>query len=216
MAKVKPAPPKRVIPKGRKKAPEIAQVTVLSDHAYSREVPEPAPAPKPEAEVEAKPEAVKVAEKAPEKPESGDSGLAAELGTVLADVFTLYAMAQGFHWNVVGPTFAQDHEFFGEVYEDAWGSVDRIAENIRKVGAPAPAGLSTFVKLREIEDAPASSDRKGMYAHLDRANAKVIYCLQEVFAVAERANEQGIANFAAERIDQHQKWGWQIKSTLEG
>ena len=38
--------------------------------------------------------------------------------------------------------------------------------------------------------------------------------LTEVYDIANKLNEQGICNFIAERIDMHQKWSWQLKSTL--
>jgi len=37
--------------------------------------------------------------------------------------------------------------------------------------------------------------------------------LRKAFDIANQANEQGIANFIAERIDMHAKWDWQLKAT---
>jgi DNA-binding ferritin-like protein len=37
--------------------------------------------------------------------------------------------------------------------------------------------------------------------------------LKKAFDIANQANEQGIANFIAERIDMHAKWDWQLKAT---
>jgi hypothetical protein len=38
--------------------------------------------------------------------------------------------------------------------------------------------------------------------------------LNACFAAANEANEQGVANFIAERIDMHQKWRWQLNAFL--
>jgi hypothetical protein len=38
--------------------------------------------------------------------------------------------------------------------------------------------------------------------------------LNNSFATANSANEQGIANFIAERIDSTQKWMWQLRSSV--
>lgn len=35
------------------------------------------------------------------------------------------------HWNVVGPHFEDDHEFFGELYDELSEEVDLFAERIR-------------------------------------------------------------------------------------
>ena len=45
-------------------------------------------------------------------------------------------------------------------------------------------------------------------------NMEYIVILKNAFDVANQENEQGIANFIAERIDKHQKWNWQLKSSL--
>jgi DNA-binding ferritin-like protein len=39
--------------------------------------------------------------------------------------------------------------------------------------------------------------------------------LNQVFQVATEENQQGIANFIAERIDAHQKHGWMLRSYLK-
>jgi DNA-binding ferritin-like protein len=33
--------------------------------------------------------------------------------------------------------------------------------------------------------------------------------------MADNSREQGVANFLAERIDQHQKWHWQLKAVVK-
>ena len=45
-------------------------------------------------------------------------------------------------------------------------------------------------------------------------NKDVLKDLFELFDIATEQNEQGIANFAAERIDMHNKWQWQLGSSL--
>jgi len=45
-------------------------------------------------------------------------------------------------------------------------------------------------------------------------NSEYISELKNTFDVANRVNEQGVANFIAERIDQHQKWDWFLKASL--
>jgi len=143
------------------------------------------------------------------------TALVKQLHTVLADTFTLYTTAHGFHWNVEGKDFSEYHEFFGEIYEDVWGSIDGWAENIRKLGVFAPFRMTDFISSRELGDPPLIEAKPAaMSAYLLDANEKVLECLNEVFEIATVANQQGIANFAADRIDQHQKWSWQLRSSI--
>ena len=78
--------------------------------------------------------------------------LADALKTLLASNFAYYLKAQGFHWNVEGPDFAQLHEFFADVYEDAYSAVDKIAEYIRTLEEYAPNSFERFQELSQIPD----------------------------------------------------------------
>lgn len=135
------------------------------------------------------------------------------LERLLANVFNEYLHAHGFHWNVTGSQFAQLHEFFEEIYEDVYGSIDPIAEIIRKLNVKSPFLLSEFIDLKDTPESDPK-DAMGMVSSLLRLNLAVTANLTEVYDIANKLNEQGICNFIAERIDMHQKWSWQLKSTL--
>jgi DNA-binding ferritin-like protein len=47
------------------------------------------------------------------------------------------------------------------------------------------------------------------------ATDQIIVCVNRAFALANSANEQGIANFLAERDAEHKKWAWQLRSSLK-
>lgn len=135
------------------------------------------------------------------------------LGKLLADVYAMSLKAQGAHWNVEGDDFHQFHDFFGDIYEDVYGSVDPIAENIRKCRAYAPAGLSVYAKLTTIKDGMPESDAERLCEDLLAANDRVINAIGVAFKAATAADEQGIANFLSERDDMHKKWRWQLEAT---
>jgi hypothetical protein len=65
-----------------------------------------------------------------------------------------------------------------------------------------------------LEDANVGSDARALAADLLSANEVVLNELIEAFTCATEMNQQGIANFIAERIDNHQKWKWQLSSSL--
>lgn len=139
------------------------------------------------------------------------------LASLLADVVAISFIAQGYHWNVKGSNFPQYHELFGEIYSDIYGSVDPLAENILKIGYDAPFTLSAFAAMSELA-ASATMDNscQAMAYDLYISNQVVTQKLKEAFAVADAANEQGVADFLAGRIDMHQKWGWQLKASTQG
>ena len=137
------------------------------------------------------------------------------LSQALADVTIFYHRIHGFHWNVTGKDFPQWHSKFEEIYDDVYSSLDPIAENLRKIGVFAPFRLADLAKMASVADAPvASYDPATLVADLITTNAGVLVSLNDAFQTATQANQQGIANFIAERIDAHQKWAWQLKASL--
>ena len=78
--------------------------------------------------------------------------LVEQMKVVLASVFSLYLKSHYFHWNVEGPNFPQYHEFLGDLYEEIYGSIDTLAEEIRTLGAYAPGSFGRFRELTSIQD----------------------------------------------------------------
>jgi len=138
---------------------------------------------------------------------AADQPTADALAAILEASFALYARAHEAHWNVSGSDFAEYHALFGEIYEDVLGSVDPLAESIRKLGSLAPA------LVVEARDATSVEPAVLAQALLDD-NEALIGAIRAAFDIATAAGQQGIANFLAERQDMHQKWSWQLRASL--
>ena len=69
---------------------------------------------------------------------------------VLATSFSFALKAQYYHWNIEGIHFSQYHDFFGNLYEEVFGSIDQTAEQIRALDAYAPGSLKRYKELSEI------------------------------------------------------------------
>lgn len=142
--------------------------------------------------------------------------LADSLKTLLATEYAFVVKAQFFHWNVEGPDFAQLHEFFGEIYNEVYdNSIDRTAEYIRTLDDYTPGSFERFLELSRITGQTKVPRARLMIEELLANNLQMIDLLNECFAEAESENQQGIANFIAERIDAHGKHGWQLRSFLK-
>ena len=138
-----------------------------------------------------------------------------ELTELLADVVSFYFRAHGAHWNVKGADFSEYHKLFLKIYEDVYESIDPIAENLRKLGSIAPFTLGSFMALRCLEDAPTIlQDPIALANDLLVANDMILDELSDAFDCASAYNQQGVANFLAGRIDQHQFWKWQLTASL--
>jgi DNA-binding ferritin-like protein len=54
-----------------------------------------------------------------------------------------------------------------------------------------------------------------MMEELYQDNAIILEMYKQAFHVANEADEQGICDFIASRIDAHAKWQWQLRSILK-
>ena len=144
-----------------------------------------------------------------------DSDLMSALKKTLANAYVLYHTIHGFHWNLKGNDFYEYHKFFDEIVSDIYEHIDPIAENIVKLGGEAPFLMSELVNNANIKEIGlVSKDPIELARKFEEMNSQMIDELKNTFKVANSANEQGVANFIAERIDQHQKWDWFLKASL--
>jgi starvation-inducible DNA-binding protein len=134
---------------------------------------------------------------------------------VLADSFAFYLKAHQFHWNVEGPDFPQYHDFLSDLYEEVYGSVDRIAEQIRALGEYAPGSFSRFKELSSIADSTGAPTAGEMFNTLAGDNQIVLSTLMRTYKLAEEYSEIGLSNFLQDRYDAHKKHAWMISSILK-
>jgi starvation-inducible DNA-binding protein len=136
------------------------------------------------------------------------------LKRVLANTFTMYLKAHGYHWNVIGPDFPQLHSFFGDIYGELHGAVDPIAEHIRAIDGFAQGTMARMIELSTVPEDENIPNAAAMLNNLLNANNLVIDSLKECYAAADQLGSLGLANFLQDRIDIHEKHGWQLKATI--
>ena len=136
------------------------------------------------------------------------------LKKLLASEYAFVIKAQFFHWNVEGPDFVQLHQLFNMIYDDVYGAIDPTAEYIRTLDDYAPGSFERFAELSEISGQTRVPRARLMIEELLSDSEKMIALLNQCFDAAESEDQQGIANFIAERIDAHGKWRWQLRSCL--
>lgn len=139
--------------------------------------------------------------------------LVAKMKVVLADSFTLYMKAHGYHWNVIGPDFPQLHDFLGNLYGELHGAVDDIAEHIRQINSFAPGTLSRMVELATLSEDDAIPAAAKMITNLLEANENLLTTITEAYIMAEDNKEFGLSNFLQDRITAHKKHSWMLKAT---
>ena len=137
------------------------------------------------------------------------------LKQAFANSFAFYLKAHYFHWNVEGMLFSQFHDFFGNIYQEVYASIDPFAENIRKIDSYAPGSFSRLSQLAEVNDEERIPPAKNMLEILLQDNDIVLESIKTAYDTAESIGAVGISDFLAGRQDAHMKHAWMLRATLK-
>ena len=148
-------------------------------------------------------------------PEKSRKQIAAQLGSLLADSYTLYLKTHNFHWNVTGPMFNTLHLMFETQYNELALAVDLIAERIRSLGMPAPGSYADFAKLTVIKEAKGVPKAMEMIKQLVQGHEAVAKTARGIFAIAEEGGDEATLDLLTQRIQLHEKTAWMLRSLLE-
>ena len=136
------------------------------------------------------------------------------LAQAVAETFTLYAKTQGYHWNVVGPTFHSLHEMFEEQYLELREAADTLAERMRALGALAPGSFTEFQQLATIKDHEPAADADEMVRTLTADHETISRNLRHLVEVCDDAGDPATADLVTSRLAAHEKHAWMLRSTL--
>ncbi len=136
------------------------------------------------------------------------------LSRLLADTFTLYLKTHNFHWNVTGPMFQTLHVMFEEQYNALWTATDLVAERIRSLGFPAPGTFGQFNDLSAVKETDGVPEATDMIRLLVEGHETAARTAREVFTIADEANDQPTADLLTERMQEHEKTAWMLRSLL--
>jgi starvation-inducible DNA-binding protein len=145
--------------------------------------------------------------------EESRAEIAGALSRLLADTYTLYLKTQGDHWNVTGPMFPGLHAMFETQYIELRDAVDLIAERIRALGHPAPAGFTAYGKLSSIAEGEAGLEALDMVRDLAAGHETAAQTARDVVAGAEKADDIATADLATTRVEVHEKTAWMLRAT---
>ena len=130
-----------------------------------------------------------------------------------ATTFVYYYKAHSFHWNLKDKDFPQYHSFFGDIYDEVYGSVDAFAEKIRTLQIDVPSKLTELVALSAIAE-PSAISKDAMVTELYDDGEVLLTTLKEAYNLCDIYSKFGFENFMAERIDAHEKHCWMLRSSM--
>lgn len=76
--------------------------------------------------------------------------LVIQLNSLLADVSVMYFKAHNLHWNVIGRQFVTIHTYLEEFYNELAGTIDEVAELMKKFDVYPKASMKEYLKVSSI------------------------------------------------------------------
>ena len=140
--------------------------------------------------------------------------IAAGLGRLLADSYTLYLKTHNYHWNVEGPQFNTLHLMFETHYTELAIAVDEIAERIRALGEKAPGSYAAFQSLATVTEASGDESAEDMIRELVLGQEAVTRTARDVLPAANAASDEPTADLLTQRMQIHEKNAWMLRSML--
>lgn len=136
------------------------------------------------------------------------------LQLLLAENYGLYLKTQTYHWNVTGSNFYSLHLLFENQYKDFAETIDVIAERIRALDEKVLASFSLFGLKKNSSDPSIDASSQFMIQDLINDHDNMIKLLLETIKVAVLANDKATEDIAIERLKEHEKQLWILKSSL--
>lgn len=119
-----------------------------------------------------------------------------------------------YHWYVKGPQFFTLHEKFEELYNEAAGYVDELAERLLAIGGQPVSTLKQSIELSTLEEAKGGEEAKAMVAELVKDLGVVARELTETIPVAEEGSDQPTADLLIGMRASIEKHMWMLNAFL--
>jgi starvation-inducible DNA-binding protein len=135
------------------------------------------------------------------------------LRKLYADNFTTYYKSHGFHFNVQGTMFSQDHGLLEEIYQFLWDQHDTIGEQIRQLDKAVLPSLADILDLTNIVECKKGKESsKEMFNELQQDFDTIMEVGQVIF---EKSNSYGGLNtLIGDYLKGLSKLNWKVKATL--
>ncbi len=138
------------------------------------------------------------------------------LNGILADSYALYLKTKNFHWHVTGQNFRDYHLMFDEQAQEIFGTVDLIAERVRKIGHRTLTSIGSIAKHQSIADNDdAKVSAHDMLIELRDDNRALAAKLKEAKELCEEAGDNATDGLIDDWTDMAEERAWFLAATAE-
>nr|P83695.1 RecName: Full=DNA protection during starvation protein [Brevibacillus brevis]1N1Q_A Chain A, DPS Protein [Brevibacillus brevis]1N1Q_B Chain B, DPS Protein [Brevibacillus brevis]1N1Q_C Chain C, DPS Protein [Brevibacillus brevis]1N1Q_D Chain D, DPS Protein [Brevibacillus brevis] len=137
------------------------------------------------------------------------------LNRQVANWVVLYVKLHNFHWNVNGPNFFTLHEKFEELYTEASGHIDTLAERVLSIGGSPIATLAASLEEASIKEATGGESAAEMVSSVVNDFVDLVGELKVARDVADEADDEATADMLDAIEAGLEKHVWMLEAFLE-
>jgi starvation-inducible DNA-binding protein len=116
------------------------------------------------------------------------------LNRQIANFSVLYVKLHHYHWYVKGASFYTLHAKFEELYNEAAGYVDELAERLLALNGRPVSRMADYLKLATVKEASGTEDADAMVLAIADDFRKIAAELDEGIRAAEREGDTATAD----------------------
>ncbi|CAM5795641.1 MULTISPECIES: Dps family protein [Brevibacillus] len=136
------------------------------------------------------------------------------LNKQIANWSVLYIKLHHYHWFVNGPHFFTLHAKFEELYNEAAGYVDELAERLLAIGGKPVSTMKACLEAASLEEGKGGESAEQMVQAVVADFQTVIRELEEGMSVAEKENDEATSDMLLEISSSLQKHVWMLQAFL--
>ncbi|WP_416151075.1 Dps family protein [Salipaludibacillus sp. HK11] len=137
------------------------------------------------------------------------------LNRQVANWNVMFVKLHNFHWYVKGPNFFTLHEKFEELYDEAAGHIDELAERLLTLKGKPVASMKEFLTLTTLEEAKGELASEEMVKALIEDFTRILTEIKEdVSTLEEDVDDQGTADMLLEISHSLEKHNWMFRTFL--
>jgi starvation-inducible DNA-binding protein len=136
---------------------------------------------------------------------------------LIADAFALYTKTKNFHWHLSGSHFRDYHLLFDEQAEALLGSIDLLAERVRKIGGTTIRSIGHIGQLQAIQDDNDDFVPPGeMVRRLLADNRHMAEQQRAAIEICDQNGDTPTGNLLQELLDQTERRIWFLFEISQG
>ncbi|CAJ1003726.1 Dps family protein [Brevibacillus aydinogluensis] len=136
------------------------------------------------------------------------------LNKQVANWSVLYIKLHHYHWYVTGPHFYTLHQKFEELYNEAAGYVDELAERLLAIGGQPVSTMKACLEQSTLREVAGGETAEQMVQAVVADFRQLIRELEEGMSIAEQANDQATSDMFLEISTSLQKHVWMLQAYL--